>query len=58
MRRSERSLTVRLVDLHIEVDPTLTLAGSHAIAGHVGAALKRELVADVLVHVEPSQGTE
>jgi cation diffusion facilitator family transporter len=45
-----------LVDLHIEVDPTLTVAASHAIAGQVRATLKRELswVADVLVHVEPS----
>ena len=44
------------IDLHIEVDPTLTIAASHAIGGHVRATLKRELpwVADVLVHVEPS----
>jgi len=49
-----------LVDLHIEVDPRLTVAASHAIAGHVRAILKRELswVADVMVHVEPSQATE
>jgi cation diffusion facilitator family transporter len=44
------------IDLHVEVDPTLTIAASHAIGGHVRATLKRELpwVADVLVHVEPS----
>jgi cation diffusion facilitator family transporter len=44
------------VDLHIEVDPTQTIAASHAIGGHVRATLKDELpwVADVLVHVEPS----
>ena len=44
------------IDLHIEVDPTLTIAASHAIGGHVRATLKRELpwVADVLVHVQPS----
>ncbi len=44
------------IDLHIEVDPTQTIAASHAIGGHVRATLKRELpwVADVLVHVEPS----
>ena len=44
------------VDLHIEVDPALTVAESHAIGGHVRATLKRRLpwVADVLVHVEPS----
>ena len=45
-----------LVDLHIEVDPLLTVAASHAIAGRVRAIIKRDLrwVADVLVHVEPS----
>lgn len=44
------------IDLHIEVAPTLTVAASHAIAGHVRATLRHELpwVADVLVHVEPS----
>jgi len=48
------------IDLHIEVDPTLTIAASHAIGGHVRATLKRELpwVADVLVHVEPSTARE
>ncbi len=46
------------IDLHIEVDPTLTVAASHAIGGHVRATLKRELpwVADVLIHIEPSNG--
>jgi cation diffusion facilitator family transporter len=44
------------IDLHIEVDPTLTVAASHTIAGSVRATLKRDLrwVADVLVHVEPA----
>ena len=43
------------IDLHIEVDPMLTVAASHAIAGRVRAKIKQELpwVADVLVHVEP-----
>jgi cation diffusion facilitator family transporter len=47
------------IDLHIEVDPALTVAASHAIAGHVRATLKRSLpwVADVLVHVEPADGS-
>jgi len=46
------------IDLHIEVDPTLTVAASHAIGGRVRATLKRELpwVADALIHVEPSGG--
>ncbi len=45
------------IDLHIAVDPTLTVAASHAIGGHVRAILKQQLswVADVLVHVEPSR---
>ena len=44
------------IDLHIEVDPALTVAASHAIGGRVRATLKRELpwVADALIHVEPS----
>jgi cation diffusion facilitator family transporter len=48
------------IDLHIEVDPMLTVAASHAIAGQLRAALKRELpwIADVLIHVEPSYRSE
>ena len=44
------------VDLHIEVDPAMTVMASHEIATRVRAALKRDLpwVADVLVHVEPA----
>jgi cation diffusion facilitator family transporter len=43
------------VDIHIEVDPTLTVAESHEIAGHVRSRVREKLgwVADVLVHVEP-----
>jgi cation diffusion facilitator family transporter len=44
------------VDLHIEVDPELTVRESHDIATEVRFAIRRKLdwVADVLVHVEPS----
>jgi len=44
------------VDLHIEVDPGLTVEASHAIAGEVRSRAKAQLgwVADVLVHVEPA----
>jgi cation diffusion facilitator family transporter len=43
------------VDLHIEVDPEMSVRHSHAIAMLVRATVTRELprVADVLVHVEP-----
>ena len=45
------------VDLHIEVDPGLTVAASHVIGGRVRAGVREQLewVADVLVHVEPAQ---
>lgn len=46
------------VDLHLEVDPQMTVRKSHEIATGVRFAIKRNLpwVADVLVHVEPSPG--
>ncbi len=46
------------VDLHLEVDPSLTVRESHDIATRVKSEIKESLpwVADVLVHVEPSFG--
>ena len=46
------------VDLHLEVDPNTTVRESHNIATEVRKQIRRELpwVADVLVHVEPSEG--
>lgn len=43
------------VDLHLEVDPDLSVRESHEIATMVREKVKQELpwVADVLVHVEP-----
>lgn len=43
------------VDLHLEVDPSMTVFASHEIAHAVQLNIKTELdwVADVLVHVEP-----
>jgi cation diffusion facilitator family transporter len=45
------------VDLHLEVDPQLTVAASHALATEVKNRIKQRLdwVADVLVHVEPRE---
>ena len=45
------------VDLHLEVDPEMTVRESHQIAARVRASIKQRLpwVADVLVHVEPSR---
>lgn len=44
------------VDLHLEVDPEMTVRESHEIATQVKNSVKENLhwVADVLVHVEPS----
>lgn len=44
------------VDLHVEVDPELTVRKSHEIAHDVRNRVREELewVADVLVHVEPA----
>jgi cation diffusion facilitator family transporter len=43
------------VDLHLEVDPEITVRQSHEIATEVRIVIKETLpwVADVLVHVEP-----
>ncbi|MBI4465765.1 MAG: cation diffusion facilitator family transporter [Acidobacteria bacterium] len=47
------------VDLHLEVDPNLSVQASHEIATEVRFHIRRELpaIADVLVHVEPSPST-
>jgi cation diffusion facilitator family transporter len=44
------------VDLHLEVDPGITVRASHEIAGRVREQVCQKLpwVADVLIHVEPS----
>jgi divalent metal cation (Fe/Co/Zn/Cd) transporter len=44
------------VDLHLEVDPDMTVRQSHEIAHRVQLRIKENLswVADVLVHVEPA----
>ena len=46
------------VDLHLEVDPELTVRQSHSIAEQVRIGIRGRLpwVADVLVHVEPWPG--
>jgi cation diffusion facilitator family transporter len=45
------------VDIHVEVDPTLTVAASHDIAGRVRRHVRAQVewVADVLVHIEPAR---
>ena len=45
------------VDLHLQVDPAMTVADSHSLAHSVKDALRKEFphIRDVLVHVEPSR---
>jgi cation diffusion facilitator family transporter len=45
------------VDLHLEVDPEMTVRASHEIATQVREKIRKQIswVADVLVHVEPAQ---
>lgn len=45
------------VDLHVHVDPQMTVARSHAVAHEVKDLLRSELprIRDVLVHIEPSR---
>ncbi len=47
------------VDLHLEVDPELSVRQAHDIANEVRFAIRRQLswVADVLVHLEPAPRT-
>lgn len=44
------------VDLHVEVDPRISVADSHDIATNVRAHIREALpeIADVLVHIEPA----
>lgn len=53
---ARRTGTQYHVDLHLEVDPAMTVRASHELATVVRARVKAELdwVADVLVHVEPA----
>lgn len=47
-----------LADLHILVDPNMTVADAHALARVVGNRIKERYptVAEVLVHIEPNDG--
>ncbi|MDB6058019.1 MAG: hypothetical protein JWO95_1863 [Verrucomicrobiales bacterium] len=45
-----------LVDMHMEVDPQMTVANAHIIAHQVKDHVRRKVpeVSDVLIHIEPS----
>jgi cation diffusion facilitator family transporter len=54
--RVRKSGLSHLVDIHVEVDPELSVIGGHAIAGAVKHALLRSplRITDVMVHIEPA----
>jgi len=47
------------IDLHLEVDPTLSVQQAHVVAGRVRHRVRELLpaVADVLVHIEPGRSS-
>lgn len=44
------------IDLHLEVDPEMTVDAAHQLAGLVRSTLRQRLpwIADVLIHIEPA----
>ena len=46
------------VDLHLEVNPEMTVDAAHRISGKVRSAIREQIswVADVLIHIEPAPG--
>lgn len=58
--RSRGSADHVLVDLHIHVDPTMTVERAHRVTHEVARAVRRAFpeVADVLIHTEPADGRE
>ena len=56
--RARRSGATRHVDVHVVVDPTMTVREAHAITDAIEQSIEDRLpAADVVVHVEPA-GTE
>jgi cation diffusion facilitator family transporter len=53
---ARKSGTLYFVDMHLEVDPDMTVRDAHALAHAVKDAVRDRMprVADVLVHVEPA----
>jgi cation diffusion facilitator family transporter len=58
--RSRGSPDHVLVDLHIHVDPTMSVVEAHRVTHEVAGAVRAAFpeVADVLIHTEPADGRE
>ncbi len=48
------------VDMHLHVDPELSIKDAHSLSGKVKATLKSQMprILGVLIHIEPSEDTE
>jgi len=56
--RTRKSGAARFIDLHIVVDPVMTVIESHAITEKMTAEVRAKLSgADLTVHIEPCDGT-
>ena len=56
--RIRKSGAARFIDLHIVVDPKMTVSESHAITEKMTTAIREKLEgADLTVHIEPCDGT-
>jgi cation diffusion facilitator family transporter len=55
--RTRKSGAARFIDLHVVVDPVMTVNDSHRITEEMTAAIRREMSgADLTVHIEPCDG--
>ena len=56
--RIRKSGASRFIDLHIVVEPTMTVSDSHAITDNMISAVREKLSgADMTVHIEPCDGS-
>ncbi|MDD5313452.1 MAG: cation diffusion facilitator family transporter [Dehalococcoidia bacterium] len=56
--RLRQSGASKFIDLHVVVDPSMTVTDSHAIAEKMEAEIKEKLEgADITVHIEPCDGS-
>lgn len=56
--RTRKSGAARFIDLHVVVDPIMTVSDSHSITEKIEKSIRENLNgADVTVHIEPCDGT-
>jgi hypothetical protein len=56
--RTRKSGAARFIDLHVVVDPAMTVIESHAITEKMTAEVREKLSgADLTVHIEPCDGS-